>query len=156
MIQSSNDSGVQKLSSTIFGKIEQINRWLVNPYLSSQNGIGEKAAWFIIDECRRLAISQCQDPEDREDFLKQGYETELLLNQLAKKLKQETDRNTKVIDPNVINIGKDLKEKFRLLSRQIKRCLIQQVADNFIDVNHPMKRLADIVLNQATKQGLFI
>ena len=149
MIQSSNDNGVQKLSPTIHGKLEQINRWLVNPYLNTPNSVGEKAARFIIDECRRLAISQCQDPEDREDFLQQGYETELLLNQLTIKLKQDS-RN---IDSNVINAAKGLNEKFRLLARQIKRCLIQVVAENFIDINYPMKRLADIILNQSKKQG---
>ena len=159
--QIASNYGIHRLAPTIHGKLDQTNKWLINPYFNINNGIGEKAGRFIINECRVLAISQCKDVEDREDFLQKAYETELLLNQLINKLKKENSDpynhkslSQQKIDLNAVDLGKQLIEKFKLLSKQIKRCLIQQVADDFIDINHPLKKLAEVGMNRAKNNKL--
>ena len=86
--------------------------------------------------------------------MQKAYEAELLLNQLIQRFVVESKSGAKkAIDLNVLNTCKQLKEQFHMLCKQIKRCLIQQVADNFVDINQPLKKLSDLILNQNTKTG---
>lgn len=149
--QAVNRYGVTKLAPTIHGKMEQIVKWLINPYLNLNNGVGEQAARNIINECRVLAISQCKDSHEREEFLKQAYEAELLLNKMTHQLMKNESKvsakklTSKTSDLNSSNISKQLNEKFNMLCRQIEKCIIQQVADHFININQPIKKLSDLI-----------
>lgn len=152
--------GVTKLAPTIHGKMEQIVKWLINPHLNVNNGVGEQAARIIISECRVLAISQCKDSHEREEFLKQAYEAELLLNKMAHQLmknesKVSAKQTSKTSDLNSANISKQLNEKFNILCRQIDKCLIQQAADHFIDINQPIEKLSDLIKKPSAKIGKF-
>jgi hypothetical protein len=116
--------------------------------------IGEQAARSIIAESRRLALSQCKDMEEREEFLKQVYECEQLINQFIRAhLSDDPTTQSNVIDMHLLNMGKQLQENFKVLAQNIKRALIQRVADDFIDIHNPIKKLADVVLNQSRKAG---
>ena len=140
---------LKKLAPTIRGRIEQANKWFLNPYnANSLSGI--QAARFIIGECQRLALSQFKDLDEREFFLKQAYESEMLMNSLASLKKVES---VQTIDLNIISIGKQLHQNFKFLTSTIKKALIRQVADDFMDITYPIKKLSDAVLSQPGKQG---
>lgn len=112
-----------------------------------------------------MAINH-KDQEIREDFLQTSYECEVLVNKLAKLQSQilqqqqqqylqtgdlQNSKNTNHANLNAISFGKQLQEKLALLGQKITMTLIQQVADDFIDINYPVRKLADVVLSSTGK-----
>ena len=67
---------LKKLAPTIRGRIEQANKWFLNPY-NGNSLSGIEAAKFIIGECQRLALRQFKEtiltklawPESRGSFV---------------------------------------------------------------------------------------
>ena len=74
------------------------------------------------------------------------------LNQLHQNyLKMSTDpqidaASLKRASLDMIVLGKQLQEKLHSLGHMIYKDLIQQVADDFIDINYPIRKLADIIV----------
>jgi vinculin len=138
--------GVNKPSPTLYGKIEQANKWFNNPYLDD-NGLGEQAAFMVIEEARKLAAAQ-KDKDLGEDFLATVFECESLVNQFLnvrgvdnRRLPTDADSQSSLL----FVTGKSTQEKFYILGYKITKALIQQVADDFLDINHPIRKLADVI-----------
>lgn len=143
--------GIDRLASSIYGKFEQIKKWLLSPQFSfTISGLGEQATKFVIQECRALAIGHCKDIVDRENFLQEAYDAELLLSQLMNKLKQIKMANksfsSKDVDFAMVNMRRELGGKMAVLEKKIIQCVIKKVADNFIDVNLPLKKLGEVLV----------
>lgn len=159
--------GITKPAPTLFGKVEQASKWCVNPHYYD-NGLGEQASRLVIEEGRKLAIKH-KDPVIRDDFMQTSYECEVLVNRLVKLQHQLQEQlkisaqqpiqidndNIKNISLNSIGLGKQLQEKLNTLGQKITKDLIQQVADDFIDINYPIRKLADLVMSPPGKIFLF-
>lgn len=108
---------------------------------------GEQASFMIIEEARRLSSAQTAKDAVNDEFFSTIYECECLMNQFLDSIQ----RNKSEYQPNqdmksVSLIGKQLQEKFLILANKITKALIQKVADDFLDINHPIRKLADVVM----------
>lgn len=141
-------AGVLKPSATLYGKIEQANKWFASPFVDD-NGVGHHAAVLVIDEARKiLAESQHRNVYD-EEMGQCVYETEVLLAQFVAALRDNNNNNEQIISI----ISKNCQDKFYTLGFKITKALIQQVADDFLDINHPLRKLVDVV---TSPQGIFL
>lgn len=143
MSQTGN-SMLMKPSATLYGKIEQANKWFANPYLDD-NGLGHQAAVSVIDEARKIMQQQQQRNVD-DEMAQVIYESEMLLNQFVSVLCSKEARRRSEHD--LVSIaGKNCQDKFYNLGYKITKALTQQVADDFLDINHPLRKLVDVVMH---------
>ena len=75
-----------------------------------------------------------------------SQECELFVNKLAQL------QHSKSNGIEAIAIGKQLKERLELLGQKISSALIQQFADDFIDVNFPLKKFSEIASSSFGKK----
>lgn len=101
---------------------------------------------MVIEEARKLSSNQRNKNIIDDDFCDTVYECELLVNQFLK-IKQINKKDIMDVHNNVLMIGKNCQEKFYNLGYKITKSLIQQVADDFLDINHPVRKLADVVMS---------
>lgn len=142
--------GVLKPSATLYGKIEQANKWFASPFIDD-NGVGHHAAVLVIDEARKIiAESQQRNVCSDEEMGQCVYETEVLLAQFVAALRDNNNNNSEHM---ISIVGKNCQDKFYTLGFKITKALIQQVADDFLDINHPLRKLVDVV---TSPQGIFI
>lgn len=147
---------MSKPSPTLYGKIEQANKWFANPYLDD-NGLGHQAAVSVIDEARKIMQQQQQQQSKSgtdDEFAQVIFESEMLLNQFVSVLcsKGEVRRRSEQVNELSI-VGKNCQDKFHNLGYKITKALIQQVADDFLDIHHPLRKLVDVVMSP---QGLLL
>ena len=117
---------------------------------------------MIIEEGRNIALYQ-KESETREDFLQTSYECELLVNKLLtidKKLEQSSklininNNSNKIEIENCklirANLGKQLNEKLNLFSSKINKILVERVADDFVDINNPLKKMNEVIKSSSS------
>lgn len=144
-----NGTSSSKPSPTLYGRIEQANKWFANPYLDD-SGLGHQAALLVIDEARRIIQKQNDSRNNSllvdEEMAQVVYESEILLNQFLTAIR---DVKNTTNDNNMVSIvGKNCQDKFYNLGFKITKAMIQQVADDFLDINHPLRKLVDVVMSQ--------
>lgn len=137
-----NGMSPSKPSPTLYGRIEQANKWFANPYLDD-NGLGHQAALLVIDEARRVIQKQNDSRNNSllvdEEMAQVVYESEILLNQFLTAIRDDNSM--------VSIVGKNCQDKFYNLGFKITKAMIQQVADDFLDINHPLRKLVDVVMS---------
>ena len=94
---------------------------------------------MIVYEARKLA-GEAKDADIKKELLQSSYDTEALVEHLAK-ICQDSASKTNL---NAINVGKEAKVKLNNLGKEITRALVQRVADEFIDINQPIKKLVEV------------
>lgn len=98
--------------------------------------LGEDASRQIIEEAHKISANH-KDVQKSEDFMRTSHECELFVNKLSQL------QNSKSNGIEAIAIGKQLQERINVLGQKITHSLIQQFADDFIDINYPLKKLAE-------------
>lgn len=134
-IANTERSGIRRPAPTVDGKVEQARTWLANPGMDDK-GLGEQATRLVVSEGRKIANS-CPEPM-RKELLRLCDETEILTNQLA-----DLIRNGQGNSPQARAIANHLSEKLFQLKNKIKEALINQVAEDFIDISTPLKHLSE-------------
>jgi hypothetical protein len=101
------------------------------------------------------------DSDLRQDFLKTAYECELLVNKLLS-MDKNLEQSSKLIISNSnqnniescklirANLGKQLNEKLNVLSSKINKILVEKVADDFVDINYPLKKMNEVIKSMNT------
>lgn len=131
-------SGVRKPAPTVSGKVEQAQRWLVNPGLDDK-GLGEQATRMVVAEGRKVAES-LTGPQ-RAELLRLCDETEILTNQLSDLIRRGQGNS-----PQAQACARHLSEKLHALKNKIGEGLVNQVAEDFIDMTTPLKQLSDAAM----------
>ncbi|XP_036360826.1 vinculin isoform X11 [Octopus sinensis] len=131
-------SGIRKPAPTVSGKVEQAQRWLANPGLDDK-GLGEQATRMVVADGRKVAES-LTGPQ-RAELLRLCDETEILTNQLADMIRRGQG-NT----PQAQACARHLSEKLHALKNKIGEGLVNQVAEDFIDMTTPLKQLSDAAI----------
>jgi vinculin len=134
--------GLIKPASTIYGRLDQAFKWCINPIFNDKS-IGQEATKSVVEIARKLALDE-NDNELRSAYLECCQET----NNLIDKLIESNDNKKTTISNEAIKLGKQLRERLYQISQIINRCLVQKVAHNFVDINHPLRKLADLVDGQ--------
>jgi vinculin len=131
------NQSIYKPDPTVCGKVEQAFKWCVDPFFND-HGLGENSARLIIEDAKNIA-SNHKDPQVNEDLMRNSHECELFVNKLS-----QLQHYNKSNGIEAIAIGKQLLERLELLGHKIAYALIQKFADDFIDVNFPLKKLSEI------------
>ncbi|XP_052798611.1 vinculin-like isoform X4 [Mya arenaria] len=134
-IANTERSGIRKPAPTVEGKVDQAQRWLTNPGLDDR-GLGEQATRMVVADGRRVAEG-CSGPL-RSDLLRLCDETEILTNQLADLIAKGQGNS-----PQAKAIARHLSEKLLQLKGKIEEALVNQVAEDFIDITTPLKQLTE-------------
>ena len=108
---------------------------------------GEEAARRIIEEGLKVGLNH-KDSQIRDDFVKNSNECELFVN----KLSQSQLNGTNSVE--ALAIGKQLQDRLYLLGQKITHTLVQQYADDFVDVNYPLKKLHEAATSPKGKKEL--
>ncbi|XP_052235502.1 vinculin-like isoform X5 [Dreissena polymorpha] len=137
-IMNSERSGIRKPAPTVEGKVDQAQRWLTNPGIDDR-GLGEQATRMVVADGRRLAQG-CQGPL-RSDLLRLCDETEILTNQLSDLIAKGQGNS-----PQAKAIARHLSEKLHQLKGKIEEALVNQVAEDFIDITTPLKQLTEAAI----------
>jgi hypothetical protein len=108
---------------------------------------------LILEEGRALAAKQ-NNLALRDDFLQTSNECELVTNKLVnvdKQLEKSTRKND-IEDCKVLrnSLTKQLNENLGLISFKITKMLIEQVVDDFLDVNFPLKKLNEAIASSGS------
>ncbi|XP_060566163.1 vinculin-like isoform X2 [Ruditapes philippinarum] len=134
-IMNTERSGIRKPAPTVEGKVDQAQRWLNNPAMDDR-GLGEQATRMVVADGRRIAAG-CSGPL-RSDLLRLCDETEILTNQLADLIAKGQGNS-----PQAKAIARHLSEKLHNLKTKIQEALVNQVAEDFIDITTPLKQLTE-------------
>ncbi|CAH1786025.1 unnamed protein product, partial [Owenia fusiformis] len=134
-VTNTEKSGIQRPAHTVAGKVEQAQRWLANPGVDDK-GLGEAAARQVVAEGRRVA--EQLTGKQRDDLLRNCDEVEQLTNQLADLCRRGMGNS-----PQAQAVARALSGKLRELQGNIQQALVDRVAEDFIDINTPLKQLAD-------------
>ena len=108
---------------------------------------------MVTEEARKLITdSKSKKSNSMSDFFQTCYESETLLNKLIF-LHQEYSKTTlnsdsqviKNVNSDMITVGKQLQEKLNQLGHKIYQELIKKIADEFIDIHGPSRKLAELI-----------
>ncbi|BFZ04162.1 hypothetical protein BsWGS_07200 [Bradybaena similaris] len=128
-------SGIRKPAPTVDGKVEQARQWLANPGFDDK-GLGESATRLVVAEGRKVA-NCCTGPQ-RQELLRLCDEVEILTNQLSDLCKRGQGNG-----PQAKAIARNLDDKLASLKVKIRDALVNQVAEDFIDMNTPLRQLSE-------------
>ncbi|KAL5006317.1 hypothetical protein ScPMuIL_015123 [Solemya velum] len=134
-IMNTERSGIRRPAPTVEGKVEQAQRWLQNPGYDDK-GLGEQATRMVIAEGRHVAQS-CTGPQ-RSELLRNCDEAEIFCNQLT-----DLVRRGQGDGPQAKAVAHHLSDKLRGLKTKIQDALLNQVAEDFIDISTPLKQLTE-------------
>jgi len=128
-------SGIRKPAHTLQGKTEQAMRWAKNP-ATDDKGLGEEASRLMIEEGQTVCVGL--QGQDRMALSRTCEEAHMLTDQLA-----ELCRMGKGGSPQARAIADQLSQKLLELRSRIHHGLTAQVADDFLDIDTPLKQLSD-------------
>ena len=136
-----------------------LNIWCNNPSLND-NEQALKAAWMIVDQAKKWALDQ-KEMESRDEFLTTIYECEALVRNLERLCEEINSRSIingeqtnadedqgqlkQEMKTRIVDLGRQLQEKMNILEFKISQALVEQVANDFLDVNQPIRRLNDLI-----------
>uniref|UniRef100_A0A5S6QXE8 Vinculin n=1 Tax=Trichuris muris TaxID=70415 RepID=A0A5S6QXE8_TRIMR len=131
-------AGVAHPAHTVLGRIEQVLKWLANPYLDDK-GVGRNALVSLLAEARKMA-DLCPAREK--------YAINLLCDEIDRLCQQLTDLQRKGMgdSPQARAIVEQLRDKLHDLKEMMDRVLLDRVVDDFADITTPLKQFAEAVV----------
>lgn len=142
-IETSSNSDSAEPFSTMLSKLEKISTWC-NDYNFDDQGRGEQAAKYIINEARQLNLNQ-RDYDLKQDCVRFCDDCETLVKHFNILKKDQNIEGAQ-------NVGEHLLENINLLAKHINYSLIQKVVEDFSDTNSPINKLSNFVRNP---EGIF-
>ncbi len=152
-----NEKDLGNFEILIFFEIKSIIYviFLIKFYISAL-----KAAWVIIEEAKKCALTQTE-MDSRDEFLITIHECESIVKNLEKlslefnTSRQNSDKNelmaTQEKKSLISRLGGTLQEKLNILEFKITRALVEQVANDFLDINQPLRRLNELIQSSSGK-----
>ncbi|XP_029173948.1 vinculin isoform X7 [Nylanderia fulva] len=131
-------SGTAQTAHTVAGRLEQANKWLLNPQ-HDDKGLGKRAIALIIHEGKKVA--EGLPGIHKAEILQLCDEVDNLSHQLAD-LCAHGQGNT----PRAQEIARQLSHKLYELKNRIQQAVVSRVVEDFIDITTPLKQFTDAVL----------
>ncbi|XP_032679503.1 vinculin isoform X2 [Odontomachus brunneus] len=138
-------SGTAQTAHTVAGRLEQANKWLLNPQ-HDDKGLGKRAIALIIHEGKKVA--EGLPGIHKAEILQLCDEVDNLSHQLAD-LCAHGQGNT----PRAQDIARQLSHKLYELKNRIQQAVVSRVVEDFIDITTPLKQFTDAVLAPAGTPG---
>ncbi|XP_043476045.1 vinculin isoform X4 [Leptopilina heterotoma] len=131
-------SGTVQAAHTVAGRLEQANKWLLNPQ-HDDKGLGRKAIALIVHEGKKVA-----------DGLPGIHKAEILqlcdeVESLSRQLEDLCHRG-QGSSPQAQEIARQLSHKLRELKNKIQQAVVSRVVEDFIDITTPLKQFTEAVL----------
>ncbi|XP_063978173.1 vinculin isoform X14 [Diachasmimorpha longicaudata] len=136
-------SGLAQTAHTVAGRLEQANKWLLNPQ-QDDKGLGQRAIAMIIHEGKKQGIAYVAEGLPgihKAEILQLCDEVDTLSHQLAD-LCAHGQGNT----PRAQEIARQLSQKLYELKNRIQQAVVSRVVEDFIDITTPLKQFTDAVL----------
>ncbi|XP_015174070.1 PREDICTED: vinculin isoform X7 [Polistes dominula] len=131
-------SGTAQTAHTVAGRLEQANKWLLNPQ-QDDKGLGQKAIALIIHEGKKVA--EGLPGIHKVEILQLCDEVDNLSHQLGD-LCAHGQGNT----PRAQEIARQLSLKLYELKNRIQQAVVSRVVEDFIDITTPLRQFTDAVL----------
>ncbi|CAF2517305.1 unnamed protein product [Rotaria sp. Silwood2] len=144
-------SDYQRPATTVNGKVDQAQRWLLQPDLD-QFGFGEFAIRSLIKIGRQL-VSICE-LSYRRDLLECCLNIENLLLKYKDLLRRRLPTN----GPECVMISRSLSSHIYQLQCRLQEAIIYQVSDDFMDITSTIRTLREVAFqssNEPNRQELF-
>ncbi|XP_015597551.1 vinculin isoform X15 [Cephus cinctus] len=138
-------SGIAQTAHTVSGRLEQANKWLLNPQ-HDDKGLGQRAIALIVHEGKKNQ-KHIQDVAEglpgihKAEILQLCDEVDNLSRQLGN-LCAHGQGNT----PRAQDIARQLSQKLYELKNRIQQAVVSRVVEDFIDISTPLKQFTDAVL----------
>ncbi|XP_043665915.1 vinculin isoform X7 [Vespula pensylvanica] len=138
-------SGTAQTAHTVAGRLEQANKWLLNPQ-QDDKGLGQKAIALIIHEGKKnqqhvANVAEGLPGIHKVEILQLCDEVDNLSHQLGD-LCAHGQGNT----PRAQEIARQLSHKLYELKNRIQQAVVSRVVEDFIDITTPLKQFTDAVL----------
>ncbi|XP_011334415.1 vinculin isoform X3 [Ooceraea biroi] len=145
-------SGTAQTAHTVAGRLEQANKWLLNPQ-HDDKGLGKRAIALIILEGKKneqpiANVAEGLPGIHKAEILQLCDEVDNLSHQLAD-LCSHGLGNT----PRAQEIARQLSQKLYELKNRIQQAVVSRVVEDFIDITTPLKQFTDAVLAPAGTPG---
>ncbi|XP_033300164.1 vinculin isoform X19 [Bombus vosnesenskii] len=137
-IEAADKSGTTQTAHTVAGRLEQANKWLLNPQ-HDDKGLGQRAIALIIHEGKKVA--EGLPGIHKAEILQLCDEVDNLSHQLGD-LCAHGQGNT----PRAQEIARQLSHKLYELKNRIQQAVVSRVVEDFIDITTPLKQFTDAVL----------
>ncbi|XP_017753766.1 PREDICTED: vinculin isoform X6 [Eufriesea mexicana] len=144
-IVAADKSGTTQTAHTVAGRLEQANKWLLNPQ-HDDKGLGQKAIALIIHEGKKVA--EGLPGIHKAEILQLCDEVDNLSHQLGD-LCSHGQGNT----PRAQEIARQLSHKLHELKNRIQQAVVSRVVEDFIDITTPLKQFTDAVLAPEGSSG---
>lgn len=138
-------SGTAQTAHTVAGRLEQANKWLLNPQ-HDDKGLGKRAIALIIHEGKKVA--EGLPGIHKAEILQLCDEVDNLSHQLAD-FCAHGQGNT----PRAQEVARQLSHKLYELKNRIQQAVVSRVVEDFIDITTPLKQFTDAVLAPAGTPG---
>ncbi|XP_058791899.1 vinculin isoform X2 [Phymastichus coffea] len=137
-IVAADKAGAVQAAHTVAGRLEQANKWLLNPQ-HDDKGLGQKAINLIIQEGKKVA--EGLPGIHKAEILQLCDEVDNLSHQLGD-LVARGEGNT----PRAQEIARQLSQKLNELKNRIQQAVVSRVVEDFIDITTPLKQFTEAVL----------
>ncbi|XP_031370909.1 vinculin isoform X16 [Apis dorsata] len=144
-IIAADKSGTTQTAHTVAGRLEQANKWLLNPQ-HDDKGLGQRAIALIIHEGKKVA--EGLPGIHKAEILQLCDEVDNLSHQLGD-LCAHGQGNT----PRAQEIARQLSHKLYELKNRIQQAVVSRVVEDFIDITTPLKQFTDAVLTPEGSLG---
>uniref|UniRef100_T1J8S2 Vinculin n=1 Tax=Strigamia maritima TaxID=126957 RepID=T1J8S2_STRMM len=131
-------SGIQQPAHTVSGRVEQAQRWLLNPTLDDK-GLGAQAVQLVVEEGRKVADGL--QGIQKKEIIQLCNEVDSLGRQLSDMVHQGQANS-----PQAKAVARLLSSKLHELKYRIQSALVNRVVEDFIDITTPLKQFTDAVL----------
>ncbi|XP_048268680.1 vinculin isoform X12 [Bombus terrestris] len=144
-IEAADKSGTTQTAHTVAGRLEQANKWLLNPQ-HDDKGLGQRAIALIIHEGKKnqqhvASVAEGLPGIHKAEILQLCDEVDNLSHQLGD-LCTHGQGNT----PRAQEIARQLSHKLYELKNRIQQAVVSRVVEDFIDITTPLKQFTDAVL----------
>ncbi|XP_033300161.1 vinculin isoform X16 [Bombus vosnesenskii] len=144
-IEAADKSGTTQTAHTVAGRLEQANKWLLNPQ-HDDKGLGQRAIALIIHEGKKnqqhvASVAEGLPGIHKAEILQLCDEVDNLSHQLGD-LCAHGQGNT----PRAQEIARQLSHKLYELKNRIQQAVVSRVVEDFIDITTPLKQFTDAVL----------
>ncbi|XP_048506100.1 vinculin isoform X6 [Athalia rosae] len=144
-------SGIAQTAHTVAGRLEQANKWLLNPQ-NDDKGLGQRAIALIVHEGKQnqhLAnVAEGLPGIHKAEILNLCDEVDNLSRQLGD-LCACGQGNT----PRAQETARQLSQKLYELKNRIQQAVVSRVVEDFIDISTPLKQFTDAVLSPEGTPG---
>ncbi|XP_023316311.1 vinculin isoform X2 [Trichogramma pretiosum] len=137
-IVAADKSGTVQTAHTVAGRLEQANKWLLNPQ-HDDKGLGQKAIALIIQEGKKVADGL--PGIHRVEILQLCDEVDNLSHQLGE-LCARGEGNS----PRAQDVARKLSHSLHELKNKIQQAVVSRVVEDFIDITTPLKQFTEAVL----------